>query len=296
MGLINPVISSSHIFQSGSLREHISLLGSKPADFHFIMNELRLNAEIKSYEWFSFAHISWPTFSNLMSVPKAASAGFYTEEFHINSLRVLSGAGEWCSAQRWHWIGEGGGGVHCFLWSVLKYYHIFLTAFPAPLLSLLSLQESCNFFSSCNDPFWIIYFYIWLCNNNTHSNTRSSFCARRADGAAAAAAFASSAEANNSLTVLSLSSTERGREGWKWKERRGESETRREGEIKSREMDETGKGSEGGVGWGGEKEVVDAGARSRWENVTGETGEREGKKGRWKWRKEGEPWEGKTSS
>lgn len=185
----------------------------------------------------------------------------------VNDVRLRDGT-EW-----------GGGGVHCFLWSVLKYYHIFLTAFPAPLLSLLSLQESCNFFSSCNDPFWIIYFYIWLCNNNTHSNTRSSFCARRADGAAAAAAFASSAEANNSLTVLSLSSTERGREGWKWKERRGESETRREGEIKSREMDETGKGSEGGVGWGGRKRGGGCWSKEQMRKCDGGDG-REGRKER----------------
>lgn len=171
MGLINPVISSSHIFQSGSLREHISLLGSKPADFHFIMNELRLNAEIKSYEWFSFAHISWPTFSNLMSVPKAASAGFYSEEFHINSMRVLSGAGEWCSAQRWHWMG---GGAWCTVffgvsWNII----IFFWLHSPPPCCPSFLYKSRVTFSAVATIHFESYTFIFDFATTTHTQTRA---------------------------------------------------------------------------------------------------------------------------
>lgn len=140
------------------------------------MNEQRLNAEIKSYEWFSFAHISWPTFSNLMSVPKAAGAGFYTEEFHINSMRVLSGAGEWCSAQRWHWIGEGGGGVHCFLWSVLKYYHIFyyhIWLHSPPPCCPSFLYKSRVTFSAVATIHFESYTFIFDFATTTHTQTRA---------------------------------------------------------------------------------------------------------------------------
>ena len=211
------------------------------------MNELRLNAEIKSYEWFSFTHISWPTFSNLMSVPKAASAGFYTEQctytvcefsrVQVNDVRLRDGT-EW------------GGALFSLEWLEILSYFFWLHS-PPPRCPSFLYNSRITFSAVATIHLNHILLYLTLQQQHTLKHALVFLC-WRADGAAAAAAaaaFASSAEANNSLTVLSLSSTERGREGWKWKGRRGESETRREGEIKSREMDETGKGSEGGVGW-----------------------------------------------
>lgn len=81
-----------------------------------------------------------------------------------------------------------------------------------------------------------VHFHISLIYNNICTNTTAdSFCSFKS----LHCCFASAAEAN-SLTVLSLSSTE----GW----RGGEKEGDKERERKSREMDETEKGSEGSEG------------------------------------------------